>query len=454
MRKYKLLKDWGDKKAGQIIDLTEADAKTLVDTGFAQEIDSNVVGIIQAAVAESIQSLSEGIATSVKTALGEIVKDIEKEGIHVVTGGKDRREDSPTFGYPSFGAFAMDVRSFCGNKGISDNLKLVLDHQSKALIAAGSKAAQGVNEAVGEEGGILIPEQYSSGIWARAKETVDLLGRVQSIPITGNTYTILEEQGDTMAAGVRNAGVRGYWVEEAGQITKSAPKFKRSTMRLHKLGVLVYVTDEQLEDSPTSMDAFLTTKAGDEIGFMTGDALINGDGIGKPQGVMLAPCLVTITAETGQAADTVVTENIVKMYSRMYGPSRRNAVWCINQDTEPQLLTLTIAVGTGGWPLMMPPGGLGNAPNATMLGKSALPTPWNPTLGDTGDVMLADWSQYMIITKGGIKSAVSIHLRFDYDETAFRFTYRVDGRATWANPLTPYKGTAKTQSPFIVIAAR
>ena len=75
------------------------------------------------------------------------------------------------------------------------------------------------------------------------------------------------------------------------------------------------------------------------------------------------------------------------------------------------------------------------------------------TLGTQGDIGLADFSQYLIGDKGGIKVATSIHLRFDYDETAFRFVLRYDGQPWWLSALTPRRGTS-TLSPFVVLAVR
>ena len=116
------------------------------------------------------------------------------------------------------------------------------------------------------------------------------------------------------------------------------------------------------------------------------------------------------------------------MWSRLYGPCRDKAVWLINQDVEPQLFTMTIGVGTGGIATYMPPGGLSGKPFATLLGRPVLPVEWCPTLGTVGDIVLADLSQYVTISKGGVDSAQSMHLRFDFDEQAFRFIFRVDGQ--------------------------
>ena len=69
------------------------------------------------------------------------------------------------------------------------------------------------------------------------------------------------------------------------------------------------------------------------------------------------------------------------------------------------------------------------------------------------DIVLADLSQYLLIDKGGISAASSIHVRFLYDENVFRFIYRVDGQPIWNAPITPYKG-AGTLSPFVTLQAR
>ena len=75
------------------------------------------------------------------------------------------------------------------------------------------------------------------------------------------------------------------------------------------------------------------------------------------------------------------------------------------------------------------------------------------TLGTVGDLILADWSQYQMIDKGGIKGASSMHVRFLQDEMVYKFTYRINGQPTWDAALTPYKGT-NTVSPFVTLDTR
>jgi len=188
---------------------------------------------------------------------------------------------------------------------------------------------------------------------------------------------------------------------------------------------------------------------------MIDDAIINGTGAGQPLGVLNSGCLVTVSKEAGQPAATILAENVIKMWARMWSKSRKNAVWFINQDIEPQLYTMSLAVGTGGIPVYMPAGGLADAPYGRLMGRPVIPIEQCQTLGTLGDVILADLSQYMLADKGGIQAASSIHVRFVYDETTFRFVYRVDGQPVRASAITPYKGGAgNSLSSFVVMETR
>jgi HK97 family phage major capsid protein len=259
---------------------------------------------------------------------------------------------------------------------------------------------------------------------------------------------------ETSRASTRSGGVLGYWLDEAGQKTPSKPKFRQIELTLHKLIGLCYATDELLLDA-TALEAFIRKAFAAEFGFLLDDAIIRGTGAGMPLGILNSGSLVTIAKEAGQAADTVMWENIVKMYSRIFPQSRQNALWYINQQVETQLMNMSMPVGTGGVPVYMPAGGASAAPYATLFGRPVVPIEQGSALGDVGDIIFADPSGYILGEKGGIESAMSIHVRFNYDESVFRFVMRVDGQPERATPLTPYKGgSGATLSHFVTLAAR
>ncbi len=86
-------------------------------------------------------------------------------------------------------------------------------------------------------------------------------------------------------------------------------------------------------------------------------------------------------------------------------------------------------------------------------GRPVVETEFNATLGTIGDIVLADMGEYLFWEKGGIQSAMSIHVEFLTDQTVWRFVYRADGKPSIASPLTPANGT-NTVSPFVALATR
>ena len=140
------------------------------------------------------------------------------------------------------------------------------------------------------------------------------------------------------------------------------------------------------------------------------------------------------------------------MYARRIGSRTGNYVWLINQDIEPQLFTMGLAVGSGGIPVYMPAGGLSAAPLATLMGRPVIPCEHCATLGTTGDIIFTDLSRYLMIDKGGMQSASSIHVKFIYDETTFRFVLRCDGQPMDKTYITPFKGT-NYQSAIITLSS-
>jgi HK97 family phage major capsid protein len=95
---------------------------------------------------------------------------------------------------------------------------------------------------------------------------------------------------------------------------------------------------------------------------------------------------------------------------------------------------------------------LSGAPYATLLGRPVIPVEYCDNVGDKGDILLADFSQYALIEKGPA-SAYSIHVRFTSDEQTFRMVHRVDGQPLWKNALTPYNA-GSTLSPFVTLNER
>lgn len=314
--------------------------------------------------------------------------------------------------------------------------------------------ASGANESIPSEGGFLVQQDFASEIIQNIHETAILASRCTRVTISSNAngLKMLGVDETSRATGSRWGGVQGYWANEAATVTASKPKFRQIELNLNKLMALYYATDELLADAP-ALEGILRQAFAEELAFLTDDAIYRGTGAGRPLGILNAGCLVSVPAEAGQAADTVVYENVVKMWSRMPARSRANAVWFINQELEPQLHQMYLAIGTAGVPVYLPANGVAQQPYGTLFGRPVLPIEHASAPGDVGDILLADMSQYLLADKGGVQTASSMHVKFEYDEMAFRVTYRVDGQPKLAKSITPYKGS-NALSPFVALAAR
>ena len=316
------------------------------------------------------------------------------------------------------------------------------------------KAPSGLNETVTSDGGFLVQTDFSTALLERMYETNAILDKCSPITVSGgaNGTKINAFDETSRVDGSRWGGVQAYWAAEAAQFTGKKPTFRQIELTLKKLTGLCYATDENLQDA-AQLESIIMRVFPLEFGFKVEDSVINGGGAGIPLGILNSSALVSVAKEVGQTAATIVSSNVIKMWARLWNRSMQNAVWLVNQDALPQLYTMTVTAGLGGVPVFLPPSGVSAQPYAMIFGRPVIPVEYCQTVGTVGDIILADFNEYLIARKGGIQSASSIHLRFDYDETVFRFTLRLDGQPAWNSALTPKNGS-NTLSPFIALATR
>lgn len=302
--------------------------------------------------------------------------------------------------------------------------------------------ATGLNEAQPSAGGYLLPPQIASGISQTMWNTGTVLSYFNPIRVSGNSLTINAIDETSRADGSRMGGVRGYWLAEAAQKTASRPKFRQIELKLKKVAALCYATDEMLADS-SALESWIANEVPNELRFCVEDAIINGDGVGKPLGIMSSGSLVSATRADASQIDAY---DIGSMWARRL-PGYNDYIWLVNPAVFPQLLNMTIGQMPAFVPSVRSDVGYG-----TLLGRPVVENEYCKNLGVLGDILLASPSAYALITKGGVESASSIHVKFDYDETCFRFVYRVDG-APYFNAAITAKDAVNTVSPFVVLAA-
>jgi HK97 family phage major capsid protein len=404
----------------------------------ANRLDAENIGR-QIAARESVAQ--PGAGTGRRTVPDALAQAAGGAGAGGGTGGgrvvvpAAARTDPRTAGFRHLGEFALCVR----------------DAASRDEGAMGRlTAAVGMNEGVGEDGGFLVPTEFRESIMRTVEGEDSLLSRCDTSTTARNSVTQVIDESTPWGT----AGIAVYWEGEGQAAPASSPKLGQTSIRLNKLFARVDVTDELLEDAP-QLDNFLRVKTPEVMNNVINLAIIAGNGVGKPLGFMKSNALVTVSKESSQPTDTVHHRNIVKMWSRLYAPARANAVWLINQDVEPQFNLMSFRDGTTTpVPAYLPPNGLSASPYSTLMGRPVIPVQGMETLGDLGDIALVDLSKYRAVTKaGGARVDTSIHLKFDTDETVYRFIFRLAGAPWWSAPITPRDGP-NTLSPFVTLETR
>lgn len=316
--------------------------------------------------------------------------------------------------------------------------------EHREMESMGFKAPSGMYEDSDPDGGDLVPREFSNQIYTRMLAQNQILSYLTVLPVVGNTMTVPALKEDSRVDGSRQGGLLAYWENEADQYIKSKPTFRNVTARLKKLTVLSFVTEELLADSPTALDSWLGNRVPLEINFKINDAVVNGLGVGQPKGIMASNSKITAAAVSGQGANTIVARNVLAMFKRVVYSQRSSMIWLYNQDAEDQLYGLFQPTGSTSGVLFF-------APNTatgqfTLMGRPSLCIEQCQTLGTEGDIIAFAPEGYFAISKAGIQSFMSMHLRFDYDEYAYKWRFRFDGQPFDDVALTAYKGTTTYSS--------
>ena len=435
----------------QLLSTAEAEDRTLSEDE-QQKYDVTFVelegALAQIRRADELAVVSAGLAEPATPSVGPTAA-LEPEQTREIVVGHDR---AVAKGFDNIGEQLQAIAHASHPESRYETIDKRLFHvQERGGNPAGEIRQSGASEAVASKGGYLVQKEFSESITERVYSTGEIASRVMRQTVGPNAngikFNIIDES--SRAAGSRFGGVRGYWVAEAGALTSSEPTFAQIELTLKKLAALFYATEELLMDQ-TALAGLVERVVPQELTFMLENSILEGSGSGQPLGISNSAAVVTQAKEGSQTATTINANNVEKMWSRLWGPSRATAVWLINQDAEPQLSALADSSGNA---LYMPPGGLSDTPFSRLFNRPVLMSEYCATLGTVGDIQLLDLSQYFLIDKGGVRADSSMSVRFLYDERAFRWMLRVDGQPSWNSALTPLNGT-NTLSPFINLATR
>lgn len=346
--------------------------------------------------------------------------------------GADLRTQDPQRGF-------RDHREFLGSVLRASQGRI--DERLRALRAVGSDEANTFDNSAG---GFLVPTGFTPGFMTTPAPADPIIGRTTVIPMEAPTvlinYRVDKNHTDSVSGGIRVT-------RRAEAETKGGSHVQTSQFGLqaHSLWGIAYATEEVLRDSAVSFLALIEQGFRDESSSVLVQERLNGTGVGEYLGIHNSPAMITVAKESNQAADTILFANLAKMRSRCWG--YQDAVWMANHDCLPQLMTLQDASGNAMWQQSAREG----EPDR-IFGRPLVITEYCETVGDQGDILLVNWTQYIEGILQQAETAESMHVRFEAGERCFRFWLRNGGMPWWDAPLTPKKG--QTLSPYVRLAVR
>ena len=300
-------------------------------------------------------------------------------------------------------------------------------------------------ENVGADGGFLVPQQYVEQLFMLSAFGKYVRERALVIPMRGRQLVIptLDQTGTATDRSNLYGGVKLTWTEEATEKTETQPAFRQATLIAHKLAAVTQVSDELLADSFMSIETLLSRLFSEAIMNEHDWAFIQGTGAGMPLGIANVGSGATIAVPRA-VANAISIADVFNMLTNFTGQS---PIWLAHQSTMPEILGLA---GPAANPSYVWIDNAREGVPMTLFGYPIYFTENCPTLGSRGDLILADWSKYVVGLRQDVTVDASIHYAFIDDVTTWRAVSRIDGRPWLSAPITLRDGTSEV-SPFVVL---
>lgn len=315
-----------------------------------------------------------------------------------------------------------------------------------------------MSEGSGPGGGYLVPPQMTAEMLDEALKQEIFRPLVANYPMNSSGLVVTVPDVSDRSAGT--AGLRLGFVAEGGTSTAQQAKFR--SMNLHALMAAVYVrASVQLVEDALDFRGQISSLFAGELARGIDYYCMHGTGAGQPLGILNSASLVTVSKEGSQAAGTVLSQNIFKMWARLAPWLHRDAVWVCSPSVLPQLYAMSVpvndAAGTqtyGGAPVFTSAnGGIAQAPAGTLLGRPLLISDVAHPLGTKGDILLFSPSQYALGIRREMGIEVSNAPGWSTAEIDYRLLFRFDGQPMWNKAVTPVKGS-DTLSWAVVLETR
>ena len=270
-----------------------------------------------------------------------------------------------------------------------------------------------LQEGTDSEGGYLVPDEFEH----------TLVEALESENIFRKLAHIINTSSDDRKIPVVASKGTASWVDEEGSITESDDAFGQVSIGAYKLGTLIKVSNELLNDSVFDLEAYIAKEFGRRIGAKEEDAFFNGNGSGKPTGIFdsTAGAQVGITTASISA---ITADEIIDLFYSLGAPYRKNAVWVLNDATVKAVRKLKDGNGNYLWQPALTSG----TPDM-LLGRPVYTSNCVPTIASGAKVIaFGDFSYYWIADRQGRVFKKLNELYAATDQTGFVATQRVDGK--------------------------
>lgn len=373
--------------------------------------------------------------------------DASVEGAGDVDAGDGRNarptdEQLASAGFKSFGDFLHSVW-MRQDRNRPDNRLVWYSDEGKS-----GMDKKDLEEGSGAAGGFLVPPDFQNELLAIAAENSIVRPRATVIPMRRREIRLpVVDQSDSTADQPHwFGGMTFSWADEAASKVQSDPAFRQVTLIAHKLIGYTRASDELVDDAAISLDAFLRGPMGFAGGaaWMEDFAFLQGGGAGEPLGVLNAGATISVARQADELFDYLDFANMLENFL----PSG-NGVWVVSQAALAELITLQGPTGNPAFIWL--PNAQDSVPGR-LLGFPVVFTEKLPGFADTpgGDVLLADFSYYLIGDRQATTIDSTTFDRWRFDQTSWRMVHRVDGQP-WLNaPITLQDGTAQI-SPFVIL---
>ena len=263
---------------------------------------------------------------------------------------------------------------------------------------------------VDTEGGYLCPDTFENQL---------VTGLTAKNIVRGLAHVISTSSGQHKIPVVANRGTAS-WVEEEGPIPEGDDTFGQQYIGAHKVGTLIKVSEELLNDSAFDLEAYFVAEFARRIGNKEEEAFLNGDGAGKPTGI-LNDADVGVTAASATA---ITADELIDLFYSLPAPYRANAVWVMNDSTMRYIRKLKDTTGQFLWQKALHEG-----EHETLLGKPIYHSPFAPEVAaGAKPILFGDLSYYWIGDRKGITFRRLNERYADTGQVGFLASKRLDGK--------------------------